>query len=275
MKRSKRPAVKPRHDAQARFSSYARPLVDEALQRSAHPDPSADDLHKLRVALRRLRMLLWAWRPLLQRDMAALERGYLKRVGAAAGSARDWDIAAQMLGNIDAEVALERLDAARMAARENACATLSAADLRHALREMLREVNQTLNTAPRREAIETLAQERVDAARRGLKKRVRRAGNAKKSDYAAWHDVRKAAKKLRYTLEFFAPLLSRRDAKRLKPLQKIQKRFGYLNDAVATERLLKDHREIFADDASADAALVALQHERKRLQRRAARLIET
>ncbi|HEV3427499.1 MAG TPA: CHAD domain-containing protein [Paraburkholderia sp.] len=275
-KRAKVTTVKPRHDAQARFSGYAKPLVDEALRRSAHLDPSADDLHKLRVALRRLRTLLWIWRPLLDREMAALDRGYLKRVGAAAGSARDWDIATQMLGELDAEsanVAGERLEAARLAARESACATLTAADLRHALREMLHKVNQSLNTASRRASIERLADKSVRAARIGLKKRVRRAGKAKKSDYAAWHEVRKAAKKLRYTLEFFAPMLVRRDAKRLKPLKKLQKRFGDLNDAVATEHLLQDHREIFADDTSADAALDALRQERKWRQRRAGKLI--
>ncbi len=275
MKPDKRKAVKPRHDAQARFSGYAKPLVDEALCH-AHLDPSADDLHQLRVALRRLRTLLWVWRPLLKRDMAVLERGYLKRVGAAAGSARDWDIAAQMLGELDIEAntgAAGRLNAARIAARDSACATLTAADLRHALREMLHKVNQALNTAPRRTSIEGLAQDRVRAARQDLKKRVRRAGRAAKSDYAAWHDVRKAAKRLRYTLEFFAPILPRRDVQRLKPLKKIQKRFGYLNDAVATERLLHAHREIFTDDTSAEAALAALRHASKRLQRRAAKLI--
>ncbi|NIE62889.1 CHAD domain-containing protein [Burkholderia sp. Ax-1719] len=276
MKPGKRKPVKPRHDAQARFSGYAKPLVDEALRHSAHLDPSADDFHKLRVALRRLRTLLWVWRPLLKRDMAELERGYLKRVGAAAGSARDWDIAAQMLDELDSDgatVAAERLNAARLAARDSACATLTAADLRHALREMLHKVNQALNTAPRRASIEDLAQNSVRAARRDLKKCVRRAGKAAKSDYAAWHDVRKAAKKLRYTLEFFAPILPRRDAKRLKPLKRLQKRFGYLNDAVASERLLNEHREIFADDASADSTLAALRQDRKRLQRRAAKLI--
>lgn len=276
-KRAKVTTIKPRHDAQARFSGYAKPLVDEALRRSAHLDPSADDLHKLRVALRRLRTLLWVWRPLLKREMTALERAYLKHVGAAAGSARDWDIAAQLLGELDAgetRVAGTRLDAARIAGRERACTALAAADLRHALREMLHKVNQALNTAARRASIERLASDSVDAARRALKKRVRHAGKAKKSDYAAWHDVRKGAKKLRYTLEFFEPMLPRRDAKRLKPLKKLQQRFGDLNDAVATERLAQDHREIFADAASADAALAALRQERKRRQRRAGKLID-
>jgi CHAD domain-containing protein len=278
-KPARRKTVKPRHDAQARFSAYAKPLVDEALRRSARCTPvapDAEDLHKLRVALRRLRTLLWVWRPLLKRDMAQLERGYLKRVGAAAGAARDWDIASQMLGELDtdeAAVAGERLDAVRVAARDSACTTLAAADLRHALREMLHKVNQALNTAHRRASIEDLASERANAARRDLKKRMRRASKAGKGDYAAWHDVRKAAKKLRYTLEFFASILPRSDVKRLKALKKLQKRFGYLNDAVATERLLQDHREIFADDASADAALSALRKERKCLQRRAAKLI--
>jgi CHAD domain-containing protein len=247
--------------------------VEEALQRSAHLERGAENLHKLRVALRRLRTLLWIWQPLLAREMATLERGYLKRVGAAAGAARDWDIVAQRLASLDADVIAERLNAVRGSALECACETLSAADLHHALREMLHKVNHALNTARRRTSIELLVSERLRVARRSLKKRVRRASKAEKGDYAAWHDVRKAAKKLRYTLEFFAPMLSRRDTKRLKPLKRLQKRFGNLNDSVTVERLVHDHREIFKDDASADHAFDALQRERKRHQRRAARLV--
>ncbi|WP_321815574.1 MULTISPECIES: CHAD domain-containing protein [unclassified Paraburkholderia] len=272
MKPDKRKKIPPRHDAQARFASYAKPLVEEALQRGAHLERGAENLHKLRVALRRLRTLLWIWQPLLAREMAALERGYLKRVGAAAGAARDWDIVAERLANLDVDRA--RLNAARSSTFESACETLSAADLHHALREMLHKVNHALNTARRRTSIERLASECVRDARRSLKKRVRRASKAEKGDYAAWHDVRKAAKKLRYTLEFLAPMLSRRDTKRLKPLKRLQKRFGNLNDAVTVERLMQDHREIFKDDASADQSLGVLKRERKQCQRRAARLID-
>jgi CHAD domain-containing protein len=56
----------PTHDtAESQFSSYATPLVDDAISRAAalSADPNTEVLHKLRVALRRLRSLLWAYRP--------------------------------------------------------------------------------------------------------------------------------------------------------------------------------------------------------------------
>ncbi|QGZ64887.1 CHAD domain-containing protein [Paraburkholderia acidisoli] len=264
----------PAESAQSQFAHYARPLVDEALTRAALVDPNADDFHKLRIALRRLRTLLWAWRPLLGRDAAERERAFLKRAAAAAGEARDWDIAVKLLGAQDEageSLAGERLEAARREARARAAVTLSAADLKHALREMLHATNRALNTSSQRTPVKRLARERVDDARRALKQRRRRAEKAKRGDYAAWHEVRKGAKKLRYLLEFFGPELKARDIDRLESLKKLQKRFGKLNDAVATEQLLAAHPEVFADSASAETALAALKRERKRRRRAAAK----
>jgi CHAD domain-containing protein len=136
MKLRKPGKPKPRENAQTRFSTCAKPLVDEAIQRAARLDEGADKLHKLRVALRRLRTLLWAWRP-LDREKVAVERAYLKRAGMAAGSARDWDIALQLLGEGADESAPvgERMRAARAEACERARATLAATGLKPALRD--------------------------------------------------------------------------------------------------------------------------------------------
>ncbi|CAG9226045.1 Adenylate cyclase [Paraburkholderia tropica] len=266
---------RPRDNAQTRFSTCSKPLVDEALQHAAHLDAGADTLHKLRVALRRLRTLLWAWRPLLDREAVKIERAYLKRAGMAAGSARDWDIAMTLVHEYADAAAIvgERMQAARTEARERARATLAATGLKSALREMLHAMNRELNTAHRRVPVKRFARERLRAAQRALKKRERRAKRAKRSDYAAWHDVRKAAKKLRYVLEFFSADLPRREVKRLKPLKRLQNRFGALNDAVSVAQLFDAHREVFADTASADATLAALARTRKRRMRRAAKLI--
>jgi CHAD domain-containing protein len=268
-----------RKDAQSQFSRYARPLIDEALARAGSPGSDPEKLHKLRVALRRLRTLLWAWRPLLGPELAEPQRAFLKRVASAAGEARDWDIAIALLdGNAGVKVdtaalADERIAAARREARERARATLEAADLKHALRDMLHELNRALNTSAHRTPLKRLARERVQVARRALRKRMRRARRAKRSDYAAWHEVRKGAKRLRYLLEFFEPTLPPRESRRVKPLKKLQDRFGSLNDAVASEHLFSQHREVFADKASADIAFAVLKRERKRRRRAAARML--
>ncbi|MEX3980209.1 CHAD domain-containing protein [Paraburkholderia sp. EG287A] len=271
-----KPGTRPknaRSDAQSQFSRYAQPLVHEALGRVAALDTEPETLHRLRVALRRLRTLLWAWRPLLGGTRVERQRAFLKRAASAAGEARDWDIAVSLLGE-DGALANERLSSVRHAAREHARQTLSAADLKHALRDMLHEVNRALNTSPRRTPLERLARERVRVARRSLAKRMRRARRAKRRDYAAWHEVRKGAKRLRYLLEFFGSILPRRENRGVKSLKKLQDRFGGLNDAVASEHLLAQHREIFADGAKADAALSALRRERKKRRKKAAKLLD-
>ncbi|MDB5789422.1 CHAD domain-containing protein [Caballeronia mineralivorans] len=72
-----------RETAESQFSSYATPLVDDAISRAAvlNADPDAEVLHKLRVALRRLRSLLWAYRPLLNSIPNPCRAGRLRRNG--------------------------------------------------------------------------------------------------------------------------------------------------------------------------------------------------
>ncbi|SDE44888.1 CHAD domain-containing protein [Paraburkholderia lycopersici] len=215
-----------RKDAQSQFSRHAKPLIDEALARAGSPGSDPEKLHKLRVALRRLRTLLWAWRPLLGRKLAEPQRAFLKRAASAAGEARDWDIAMALLDGKtgtkgDLAFSAERVEAARREAREDAWQTLEATDLKHALRDMLHEMNRELNTCAHRTPMKRLAHERVRLARSALRKRMRRARHAKRSDYAAWHEVRKGAKRLRYVLEFFESTLPRRELRHVKALRKL------------------------------------------------------
>ncbi|MFX1675763.1 CHAD domain-containing protein [Paraburkholderia sp. A2WS-5] len=259
--------------AQARFAGYAKPLVSEALTRAARLDGHEDDYHKLRVALRRLRTLLWAWRPLFGRDLDEPGRASLKRMAAAAGDARNWDIAAGLLAQQGEERIANRLAASRGEARDAARRVLAGRAFRRNLLETVRRANRMLNASPRRAPMKRFARARVASAERALDKRMRRAKKAGRRDYAALHDVRKRAKRLRYLLEFFGPHLPRRRGKRMKRLKKIQDRFGNLNDVVSAEHLLACHREIFDADAGADAALASLGKLRKRRRRAAMKLL--
>lgn len=260
-------------DARTQFARLAKPLVGEARRHGAPAAHDAEDVHKLRVALRRLRTLLWAWRPLLDRDSVERERAFLRRVAVAAGEVRDWDIAVQQLDAEGIGLQGERLEALRREARGRLVATLSAADLKRSLPDLLHQVQGELNTTRGRKPARPYARKRVRAAREALRKRIRRARKAGKSEYAAWHDVRKGAKKLRYLLEFFAPMAAHGYKKRLKALKKIQKRFGNLNDSVATGRLLNDHRDVFPDDATAQTALKQLRKESRRRRRAASKAL--
>ncbi|MBP0590567.1 CHAD domain-containing protein [Paraburkholderia sp. LEh10] len=277
MKSEDHDALRRDDTAEAHFSQYATPLIDNALHCAAalRADPDAEVLHKLRVSLRRLRSLLWAYRPLLDERFDEQQRALFKYFAGAAGKTRDWDILIALLdetGDARAQPH-EALQASREQAFETSRETLEQANVKAALRDALKEANQRLNTAHDRTSLPRFARKRLGSAQKSMKKRMRRAAHAPRSDYASYHDVRKAGKKLRYLIEFFEPVLPKKQLKATKGLKKLQKRFGELNDVVASEQLLREHPDVFSDEASAGRALDALAKERKRRMRAAAKLL--
>lgn len=284
-KETKQPAVgeAARRDtsAQAAFVSYAAPLVDHAVEFASalRDDPSPEALHKLRVSLRRLRSLWWAFEPLLDdgedKAEATRERAVYKYLAAAAGKTRDWDILIELLANqkSGADELAPRLQDARGAALATSRETLSNADVKHLLHDALSTTAKELNTSHDRVPLRKFAEKRVAAAERSLKKRMKRARGAKRSNYIAFHNVRKAGKKVRYLLEFFEPVLKGAHKRTLKRLKQIQKRFGALNDVVASEQLLRDNAASISGPADTGAALDWLKTERKSRTRSAALLL--
>ncbi|MFM0095426.1 CHAD domain-containing protein [Paraburkholderia nemoris] len=263
--------------AEAAFASYAAPLVDDAIElaNAVREDASPEALHKLRVSLRRLRSLWWAFEPLLDKGENTRQRALYKYLANAAGKTRDWDILIELIAR-DERVAHEMtptLQAARGGALETSRETLSNADVKHLLQDALSSANRELNTARERVPLQKFVDKRVSASERSLKKRIKRASRAKRSNYTAFHDVRKAGKKVRYLLEFFRPVLSGSHKRILRRLKQIQKRFGTLNDIVASEMLLRDNTDLLAGSGDTDAALDWLKKERKRRMRAAAGLL--
>ena len=131
--------------------------------------------------------------------------------------------------------------------------TITNADVKHVLHDSLREAKHQLNTGSERVPVEKFAQRRIHAAEKQLKKRIKRAQDAKQSDYAAYHEVRKAGKKVRYLLEFFEPAVGSGKGSHLKKLRRLQKRFR-VRVARAGEELLgrcelDDAAEIHDGDA--------------------------
>lgn len=91
------------HTAEAEFGKHATPLVHEAIAQAStlDADPDAAVLHKLRVALRRLRTLLWAYRPMLDKVFDNKQRAIYKFLANAAGDTRDGDILIKLLTELD------------------------------------------------------------------------------------------------------------------------------------------------------------------------------
>jgi len=264
--------------AETQFSEYAAPLVEAANASAAalRADSDAEVLHNLRVALRRLRTLLWAYRPLLGNELEERQGERFKSLAGAAGKTRDWDILIELLDDALGEkrVPAERLRSARAAALDDSRDTLSHAGIRSELQDALTDATDALRRTQKATPLKKFARKRVAAAEKSLHKRMRRASHAKGSDYASYHDVRKAGKKVRYLLEFFEPLLSKKQLRTLKGLKKLQKRFGALNDVIASEALLRSSsRDIFSNSRSVATALGALEKQRKRRVRAAAKLL--
>jgi CHAD domain-containing protein len=281
MKQDRDTSPEPAREASAQqaFGSYAAPLIGDtiALANAVHDDASPEALHKLRVSLRRLRSLWWAFAPLLDKGENARQRAVFQFLATAAGKTRDWDILIGLLrGQAGAAQELRsKLEHIRGEALTVSRDTLLNADVKHLLRDAFASTTAQLNTAHApRIALHKFAAKRVKASERTLNKRIKRARRAKRSNYAAFHDVRKAGKKLRYLFEFFGPHLQDGRKHPLKRLKRLQKRFGELNDTVASATLLHDNAALLAGSGDLDAALKCLDKQRKRRLRAAAELLD-
>lgn len=215
-------------------------------------------LHQMRVALRRLRTALR-----LLRGRATIEAlsgldAELRWLAAALGPARDWDV---FLSDILAplERTLPRDD---LAALRRLALRLRAARAHHA-REALRapRYQMLLLALGRAFATDELPLLRNAAAGDGslsldapapswaaaaLAKaaaRLRKRGGPRlpEATPSDRHRARVAAKRLRYSAEFFASLYpAKRVARYIDALQELQRVLGILNDAAVAERLLDE-----------------------------------
>lgn len=206
-------------------------------------DPDPEYIHQMRVATRRLRTILAIARrradhPLT--DHLLVETGWL---GRSLGPARDWDV---LLGEtlpafVDAKGApsgfarlLGDVDAARIAARVTAAAAVGSPRYGELVLDLLAWLE--LPPPPSRQRAASGARAQLDRRHR----RVMQLGQPEMLvDLEAYHSLRLACKKLRYTAESMAPAFRPRAANRyISLLAQMQKSLGGLNDAaVASLRL--------------------------------------
>lgn len=220
-------------------------------------------IHQMRVALRRLRSAVRVFSPVIAPQTEKTMHESLRRLGSALGSARDWDVVVdEVLAPVvqtfadDKRVeglhqrALAKRDEARAAAR----AALADAEYGRIMLELIASLQQ-MRAGPAGQGdgdLRSFAQRRL----RKLKRRVGRAAErAAGLEVSALHALRIAVKRLRYALEFFAPLYPRAAVKReLRRLTRLQQDLGLINDlANAGPRL-----EQCADDDVAMREAIAL-----------------
>jgi len=229
-------------------------LIEAALGRARALENQADaeDFHKLRIALRRLRSLWWAYEPLLDKQDAELHREQFKRLADAAGSTRDWDVAIEIFSRSKRTRAtfadlLPALDEQRIRALVLSRAAVSPAEVEQLLQRALTDaLDQLAQRAPEASSIKLakFAHERIRSAEKTLLKRLKQAAKLDhKSDgnYEALHRVRIAGKKVRYMLEFFLPVLDDSHRMTLERMAELQEKLGELNDFVASENLIRHY----------------------------------
>lgn len=222
----------------------------EHLQQNHRGALTSDDpeyIHQMRVAMRRLRAALRLFAPVLPEPLVESLRTPLVALGSQLGRTRDLDV---LLDEITDPVLRALPDEPRLPAlagditnrrylaRAEAIALLAAPDygrnLLLALESLQAEPTSTAVSIP----LLSFAHERL----RRLRKTLRYlAATAATDDPASLHALRIAVKRLRYALEFFAPLAPDRAMEGiLKQLASIQDTLGQLNDLTNAGALLMD-----------------------------------
>ncbi|MGF7130319.1 CHAD domain-containing protein [Paraburkholderia sp. EB58] len=249
------------------FVLLATSISGEAVDRVRKLNASAapEDLHKLRVALRRLRTLWWAYEPLLDKQDAKLRRREFKSLADAAGRTRDWDVLHELIAASDPSnkhaltLLIEAIGAHRADALSFSLRAIGNASVERILEQALVSARQQLELHGAGWSIASFAEERVRAAEKALKKRVKRAVPAHELDYAALHEVRIAGKKMRYLLQFFSPVLDGGHQAVIERLTVVQDELGTLNDLVTSEALLREYAFQLGEAKRVKQAIAHLQ----------------
>jgi inorganic triphosphatase YgiF len=212
---------------------------------AAGTDP--EYLHQLRVGWRRLRTLLELAAPLAPQGSIEPLEAELAWLGAELGPGRDYDVfALETLPRIAAEFrgepALARLRARAAARRRKATKSAREATSSARFQKLFIALGAFFtalaHTAPAvappslREWVKPI----LDRRHQKLRKRGK---HAQRLGAAERHRARVAAKKLRYTAEFFASLFPEKRAEAyLQALSKLQSALGRLNDFQVAARLV-------------------------------------
>lgn len=223
-----------------------------------------DGVHQMRIAARRIRSALAACRPLLDETTARTLEAELRWLGQQLGEVRDLEVMEQrLLAAIAAESsaipvramttavrsALRADERAAMATSREALDSSRRTELQTSLEALLADPPFTSRAA--KQATKVLNR-RIGKSWRRFTERVADADAAEREAHdEALHDVRKAAKRLRYAAELATPTLgSPADTLRTRA-QAVQKALGDHQDSVVARGW---YQRLGGDTASAAAA---------------------
>ena len=214
---------------------------------------TVESVHQARVGVRRLRAAMTLFKDLLQDSQSQALKAQLRDLARRLSAARDLDVLIERIDQIElaAPVDLAALVAAlerrREAAYDDAAAALAAPEASRLAFEVAAwletgwwlTARDDLHSARRDLPVADFAATELARRTRKLRKRAPRLAQLAPPER---HEVRKAAKKVRYGAEFFHSLAKKKDraaadafVEALKPLQDVM---GELNDVAVAQALL-------------------------------------
>jgi CHAD domain-containing protein len=215
----------------------------------AHSDPSSRHVHKLRVAVRELRVLLKVCTKLTPEGSLDDIRLALKTLAAEVGKQRDLDVLIEALvqpmqsehQNHDIAALLDVLVVMRDDKQASTIAALespSAQTLRNQLQALPAQMKSFAGTAKRHDDIASFALKDLKKRWRILSKAAVALDAVDTLDAANLHALRKTLKTMRYAFGPFAPLWGKKNRRAFwAELKQLQLALGYCND-VDTARAL-------------------------------------
>ncbi|SHG33907.1 CHAD domain-containing protein [Streptoalloteichus hindustanus] len=274
------PATPPAAGRRAAVTEHVRVALDQGLRAVVAHDPGTrsgadpEDLHQMRVAVRRMRAVLRSARSALDKEWADSLRGELGWLGHALGPVRDLDV---LLDHLRAEAAdfpaeertaVERLLDGLVGEHEEARGRLLTVLAEERYHDLLQRLTDAA-TEPvpgsgsgSGQALDPNALVRSEY--RSLRGRVRRAGPQPPDQEL--HDLRVHGKRLRYTVELTAPALGKRARPLLRALRTMQEVLGEHQDACVAEQRVRSLLKSL-EPAAPEVAFVAgrlVERERRR-----------
>ncbi len=199
-----------------------------------HPEADPEELHRYRVAVRRLRLALRFFRPVIGKRAARLE-SQLARHAAHLGPARDLDVLAALLEQVRRRSGLSVQEEATALARDRAVAyehvrdefaSTALAALMHTLESLLTE------------GVPALVESAHETCRPYMKARLRKQCRRLErcppvtahGDMEAIHTCRKLCRRSRYYAEFVVPVAGNRTGRLAADLKQAAGALGDVRD---------------------------------------------
>ena len=233
--------------------------------RGAMSGNDAEYLHQMRVALRRLRVALRMTEKFRADEQLAALNKDVAALCIALGRIREWDVfiaqtVQPMCARMPGHAGLQALLAVGERQRDGCYAALRGEARARELQRLILRFAIWMNGSYWQQQ-ELAGLQARDFATRRLHKLARRFAQSGQhlgvADAKRLHALRILAKKLRYSVEFFAALYDRKKARSfLAALSEVQDVLGQINDVAVAHRLLDDLA--LTSDLSAHQEAVAL-----------------